>query len=103
MAVFPARAKWYDIGVELEVSTAMLDAIQRDRGNAADCLREMLMKWLSSTSPPPTWSSLVQALSSAPVEEKRLAEEIREQYCLQDGEQATGPAPGEGRAVSICM
>ena len=60
-----------------------------------DCLKEMLIKWLSSTSPPPTWSGLVQSLSSALVGEQRLAEEVREQYCHQDGEQATGPAPGE--------
>ena len=76
------------------MSPATLNAIQRDRGSVADCLREMLTQWLSSVSPPPTWSDLVQALLSAPVEEKRLAEEIREQYCHQDGEQATGPAPG---------
>ena len=52
----------------------------------------MLQEWLKSVSPPPTWSGLVKTLSSAPVGEKRLAEEIREQYC---GQQATGPSPGE--------
>ena len=55
----------------------------------------MLQEWLKSVSPSPTWSGLVKTLSNAPVGEKRLAEEIREQYCHQDGEQATGPAPGE--------
>ena len=93
-AIFSARAKWYDIGVELEVSPATLDAIQLDRGNAADCFREMLKEWLSSTSPPPTWSGLIQALSSAPVGEERLAEDIRKQYCHQDGEQDISQASG---------
>ena len=55
----------------------------------------MLQEWLNSVSPPPTWSDLVQALSSATVGQNRLAEDIKQQYCHQDGEQATGPAPGE--------
>ena len=63
--------------------------------NATNCLTEMLPKWLTSIFPPPTWRGLIQALLSAPVEEKRLAEEIMERYCHQGGEQATGPAPGE--------
>ena len=95
-AIFSVRAKWYDIGVELEISYHTLDAIKTQySNNIVNCLTEMLKQWLSSTSPLPTWSGLVQALSSAPVGEKRLAEEIRKQYCHQDGEQATGPAPGE--------
>ena len=95
-AIFSVRSKWYDIGVELEISHYTLDAIQTEcPGNNASCLTKMVIKWLTSVSPPPTWSGLIQALSSAPVGEKRLAEEIREQYCHQDGEQATGPAPGE--------
>ena len=62
----------------------------------------MLKEWLSSTSPP-TWSGLVQALSTALVGEQRLAEDIRKQYCRQDGEQATSPAPGEVFTVEIRM
>ena len=95
-AIFSIRHKWYDIGVELDMSPSTLDAIKTENSNnTAVCLTEMLKKWLSGVSSPPTWSGLIQALSSEPVGEKRLAEEIREQYCHQDGEQATGPAPGE--------
>ena len=95
-AIFSVRTKWYDIGVELEIFHYTLDAIQAENpNNVARCLTKMLIKWLNRVSPPPTWSDLVQALSSEPVEEKVLAEKIRKQYCHQDGEQATGPAPGE--------
>ena len=95
-AVHTAQHKWYYIGLGLEVSSHTLEAIKaKYSNNILDCLTEMLRKWLTSISPPPTWSGLVQALSTAPVGKKRLAEEIREQYCHQDGEQATGPAPGE--------
>ena len=94
-AIFSVRAKWYDIGVELEISHYTLNAIQTEcPSNSASCLTKMLIEWLTSVSPPPTWSSLVQALSSEPVREKLLAKEIRERYCHQDREQATGPAAG---------
>ena len=94
-AIYTVRHKWYYIGLELKIPYHTLDPIKAQcPNNIEDCLTEMLKQWLSSTSSP-TWSDLVQALSSGPVGEKRLAEEIREQYCHQDGEQATGPAPGE--------
>ena len=94
-AIYTLRHKWYYIGLELKIPYHTLDAIKAQcPNNIENCLTEMLKQWLSSTSSP-TWSGLVQALSSAPVGEQRLAEEIREQYCHQDGEQATGPAPGE--------
>ena len=95
-AIYTVRHKWYCIGLELKIPDHTLDAIKAQcPNNIENCLKEMLKRWLTSISPPPTWSDLVQALLSAPVEEKRLAKKIREQYCHQDGEQATGPAPGE--------
>jgi len=104
-AIYSVRSKWYDIGVELDIAFHTLDAIKEQcldntahcLDNTADCLTEMLKKWLSSTSSPPTWTSLIEALSSEPVGEKRLAEEIREKYSHQDDEQASSPAPGNGR------
>ena len=95
-AIYTVRHKWYYIGLQLKIPYHTMDAIQAHcLNNIEDCLTKMLKRWLTSISPPPTWSGLVQALSSAPVGEERLAEEIRKQYCHQDGEQATGPAPGE--------
>ena len=81
-AIYSVRSKWYDIGVELNISVERLNVIRRDYQNCADCLREMLVVWLSRTSPPPSWSGLVEALSIVPVGEKRLAEEIHTQYCV---------------------
>ena len=98
-AIFTAGDKWFQIGLQLRLSYSTLNVIKRDNHDTTDCLTDMLQKWLTSTSSPPTWSGLVQALSSGPVGEKRLAEEIRKQYCQQDEEHATGPASGEGRTV----
>ena len=95
-AIHTASGKWYQIGLQLRIPFHKLNVIMKDNNDKATaCLTEMLQRWLTSVSPPPTWSGLVQALLSGPVGEERLAEEIRQQYCYQDGEQATGPAPGE--------
>ena len=92
-AIYSVRSKWYDIGVELDITFLTLDAIKEQcLDNTAHCLTEMLKKWLSNTSPPPTWTGLIEALSSEPVEEKELAEKIREKYSHQDDEQASSPA-----------
>ena len=80
--LFSVRDKWYDIGLELNIPFQMLNVIEKDNpNNCSSCLRKMLMEWLSSSSPDPSWSGLVEALSSEPVGEKRLAREIHCKYC----------------------
>ena len=98
-AIYSVRHKWYDIGLELKISFQTLNVIKTDcPQNSADCLREMLVEWLSRTSPAPSWSSLVEALSSEPVGERRLADEIHAKYCTpcdgQDGENIDSEAAG---------
>ena len=99
-AIYSVRHKWYDIGLELNISFRTLNVIKTDcPQNSADCLREMLVEWLSRTSPAPSWSSLVEALSSEPVGEKRLADEICAKYCApcdeQDSEIVNSEATGK--------
>ena len=79
--VFPAAAKWYDLGLELDISVDYLDTISGDRGNKPeDCLREVLRRWLSGVNPEPTWKTLITALRVPAVGHQSLAEEI-EQTC----------------------
>ena len=80
--MFSARDKWYDIGLELKIPYHTLNAIEKDCPNScADCLRKMLVEWLTGDSPAPSWSGLVEALSSDPVGEKSLARDIHTKYC----------------------
>ena len=95
-AVHTAMHKWRAIGLQLRVPEDTLEGIQVQHTKPADCLREMLQQWLVHLWTPPTWSSLVQALSSGVVGEMGLAEVIRMRYCHQDGQQAASPAPGAG-------
>ena len=94
-AIYIVRSKWYFIGLELKIPYQTLDVIEAEHPkNVADCFTKMLQKWLSSAYSPTTWSSLVQALLSAPVAEVCLAEDIKKQFCSQDDQEITGQEPG---------
>ena len=75
------RAKWYNIGLGLELSVGTLDGIKAEHSNISDCLRETLKKWLNAYSPPPTWSKVVKALKTKTVDEARLATDLECKYC----------------------
>ena len=84
--LYEVRAKWYDVGVQLRMTTHDLDAIQTQYQNSPDmpnvCLRQMLSVWLTKEVPsPPTWQRVVEALSSPTVDKPRLAQRIRQTYC----------------------
>ena len=79
--MYEARAKWYNIGIELKLSIGTLDTIREDFTCAADCLREMCIPWLKRTDPRPSWKALTEALKSPPVGERHLAQQLRDKYC----------------------
>ena len=71
--VFDARAKWYYIGLELNIDAASLDAIEKENPrDVQDCLRALLKKWLRRAKPEPTWGALMEALKSPLVDEGHL-------------------------------
>ena len=75
-SVWDARAKWYDIGIELEIDVSVLEAIKSDNDDVALCLTTMLTGWLKQTTPSPTWEALADALKSPAVGCGHLAERI---------------------------
>ena len=78
--IFSINHKWYDVGLELKIVFTTLDNIKANFSETGKCLTEMLKHWLKNTSDP-SWSGLVEALSSEPVGEKRLARAIHARYC----------------------
>ena len=63
--------RWYEIGLQLHLSTNELDAIKYDSKDVNECFRNMLKKWLTKTSS--TWRSLIHALKSPALNEQMLA------------------------------
>ena len=72
--------KWYNIGVQLEVPTFQLKIIEKKSSDLMDQLRDTLDYWMSNNTSP-SWRHLVDALKAPSVGEKRLAEEIEDEYC----------------------
>lgn len=76
------RAKWYDFGLQLQVSSSDLDAIrQKNREDPQECLRDLLSICLKQANPKPTWEVVTTALRSRTVGFEQLAESITEKFC----------------------
>ena len=73
-SVYGARAKWYNIGLELGIPSSELDTLRAQNGE--DALREVLKHWLQQIDPPPTWGRLLEALRSPTVGKQQLALEL---------------------------
>ena len=78
--LFDARAKWYDIGIELDIPTSTLKSIKSMYNSPADCLVDMLDTWLKQIDPKPSWKVLINALEQPTVAEKQLAKRLRHKY-----------------------
>ena len=85
------RAKWYHLGVQLNMRPSDLDPIQiQCLNNPDDCLLKLLSVWLTRTDPsPPSWERVADALSSPAIDRPTLAERIRRTYCSQSSNEAT--------------
>ena len=81
-AMFPARAKWYNIGLMLSVEVATLESIKKKYPvpDPSDQLREALKAWLES-SKGVTWMVLVEALKTRTVGESQLGASLEQQHC----------------------
>ena len=83
-ALFPVRAKWRNIGIELDIDSGTLDSIDSSyHYDHNECLTRMLEHWLKQIEQvsPPSWDVLADTLESSPIGERQLAEQIRQKYC----------------------
>ena len=63
--LLPVTHEWKHLGVQLNMQVPCLNSIAIKCNNDPSlCLLEMLSQWLDITFPPPTWQTVVDALSS---------------------------------------
>jgi hypothetical protein len=75
--LYPARVKWYNLGLALGLHSDDLDAIRQQYNNAPDdCLREMLKAWLS-TKQNPRKEDIIEALQVPSVGYASLAKDLK--------------------------
>ena len=80
-SLWEARAKWMDIGIQLDMKVPSLQAINQNHNEVGSCLRVMLTDWLNQIDPPPTWEALVDALKTPTVGCAQLAGTIEKTHC----------------------
>ena len=79
--VYEAMAKWRRIGLELNLTHGILDAIEQRYQDPADRLERVLIEWLNKGKA--TWEELVKALFSTPVGKTELARSLEKKYCSE--------------------
>ena len=85
------RDKWYHLGVQLNMKPSDLNAIRiQYMNNPDDCLLEMLCVWLTKFPSPPTWQTVVDALSSPAIGKQSAAERLKQIYCKPNPTLAPG-------------
>ena len=76
-----ARAKWYNIGLQLHLEPGTLKAIEEQfRNDPQNCLREVLNYWLNMNADC-TWNALAKVLRKPTVGEIQIAEGLEAKYC----------------------
>lgn len=84
------RAKWFDLGVQLPgLTVGDLRAIAYQYRDPRECLREMLILWLSRDHPHPSRKALAEALCNRAVGERQTASLISNEALLLPGSTLT--------------
>ena len=93
---------WYSLGVQLEIPIGTLKRIKLENNQITECLLEMLTVWLQCANPPPTWNALIEVLESSPMDERLLAQQLRDKYCPKREGGVTGALPiPQGKSLSV--
>ena len=107
-AVWDARTKWLDIGLELDLNITDLDAIDAEHhGDIGSCFMKMLTLWLKQVDPPPTWSAMIDALKEPIIGFKHLGEEVERKFAPQSSKPLdttdAGPATGATGELDVFL
>ena len=79
--VYNERAEWKCIGLELNLTSGDIDAIEQEYPSPKDRLMEVLKIWLLKEKA--TWRQLISALRSLTVDKGKKAQTLEEKYCPQ--------------------
>ena len=76
-ALWSARSKWLDIGIELGIDKSELDSIEESsRGDPSKCLTSVVSHYLEKSSYTRSWSGIVEALKSPYIGHDYLAHQL---------------------------
>ena len=97
-----ARARWYIIGLVLNVDVNELEAIRMEnRDNPDKCLTSVIRSYLINPSRTKSWSEIITALKSPTVSYGLLAEELKFKFLRDVTNQKRVSAPGMSTEATI--
>lgn len=70
--------KWYEIGLSLRVHRRFLNDLKRSQGCSYHKLKKVIQMWKDTEPSPITWETVIAAVESCIVNEKELANHIRQ-------------------------
>ena len=73
--------KWKEVAIQLELTEGQISAIEENQSKSYDRFMAVMGKWETSLCKPFTWATLVTALCSPSVNERRLANELERDFC----------------------
>ena len=84
-AVIPA--KWRDVGIQLDISTGILDSIQSQNSREPNpCLKsfeQLFVEWSKQDSESTyTWTHIIAILRKPAIGENDLADRLTSKYCF---------------------
>ena len=79
--IFEARVHAYYVGLNLKVSTDVLESIESQYSDDRRRLHHVILEFLKRIDPKPTWRAIVDALKSPTVNMAKLAEKIEAKFC----------------------
>ena len=84
------QTKWYEIGVQLGITTDKLDTFQEDRNTTTRCFLATLKYWVDgNTDVPVSWESIIKVLNGPFVNEPALANYLQRKYCVETHKKGT--------------
>ena len=97
-----ARARWYIIGLVLNVDVNELEAIRMEnRDNPDKCLTSVIRSYLINPSRTKSWSEIITALKSPTVSYGLLAEELKFKFLCDVTNEKSVSAPGMSTEATI--
>ena len=67
--------RWYEVGIQLRIDTAQLDAFEEQKKDQNRCYIEVFKQWKREQKVPYTWTTIIDALDE--VGERSVASDIR--------------------------
>ena len=80
--LFHIRHNWYDIGLSLQVRRNVLDDLKQSEDNRQTRLRKVINIWKDTKSSSVTWETVITAMESPIINNKRIADYIRQHLRL---------------------